>query len=405
MIDLVIRNARVVSPPAGRGVVRGHAMQRLSIIESCDVAVHEGVILSVGPGLPAMGRREIDADGRVLLPGLIDCHTHMCWAGSRLDEWEKRLGGATYIELLAAGGGIMSTVRAVRLASEERLAELLLARLEAALSEGSTTVEVKSGYGLNTAGELKMLRAIDRAVEWWPGTVVKTACIGHAVDPDDPHAVDRAIRETLPAVHAEFPGVAIDAYCEKAAWSLEDCTRLFDVAAELGHPCRVHADQFTPLGMVTAAVRRGFRSVDHLEASTSEEIERLGESSTLGVVLPCSGFHLDGRYASARRIIDAGGAVAVATNCNPGSAPCVSMPMAMAMGVRSCGLRPSEAIVAATANAAAVLGLDDRGRVEPGLRADLVMLGTTDERSLMHDFGSRHADVVMAGGRAVRGAK
>ncbi|MCL4220423.1 MAG: imidazolonepropionase [Phycisphaerales bacterium] len=404
MIDLVIRNARVASPPSGRGAVRGRGMQQLVIVEGCDVAIHEGVIVAVGPGLPAMGRREIEADARVLLPGLIDCHTHLCWAGSRLDEWEKRLGGATYLELLAAGGGIMSTVRAVRLASEERLAELLLSRLEAALSEGSTTVEVKSGYGLNTASELKMLRAIDRAAEWWPGTIIKTACIGHAVDPDDQHAVDRAIRETLPAVHAEFPGVAIDAYCEKAAWSLGDCTRLFDVAAELGHPCRVHADQFTSMGMVTAGVRRGFRSVDHLEASTSEEIECLAESSTLGVVLPCSGFHVDGRYASARRIIDAGGAVAVATNCNPGSAPCLSMPMAMALGVRFCGLRPSEGIVAATANAAAVLGLTDRGRIEPGLRADLVLLNATDERSLMHDFGSRHVDVVIVGGRFVRGA-
>lgn len=404
MIDTVIRHARVVSPAAGRGAARGRGMQQLSVIDRCDVAVDAGTIVGVGCGLPMMGRREIDADGRVLLPGLIDCHTHMCWGGCRLDEWEKRLGGSTYIELLAAGGGIMSTVRAVRLASEERLAASLLERLEAAMSEGSTTIEVKSGYGLNTESELKMLRAIDRAAAAWCGTVVKTACIGHAVDPDDPHAVDRTIRETLPAVHAAFPGVAIDAYCEKAAWSLEDCTRLFDLAGELGHPCRVHADQFTPMGMLTAGVRRGFRSVDHLEASRGEEIERLAESPTLGVVLPCSGFHVDGRYADARRIIDAGGAVAVATNCNPGSAPCLSMPMAMALGVRFCGLRPAEAIVAATANAAAVLGLDDRGRIEPGHRADLVLLHGRDERTLVHDFGSRHADAVFVAGRIVSGS-
>ncbi|KAA0214298.1 MAG: imidazolonepropionase [Leptolyngbya sp. PLA3] len=403
MIDLLIRHARVVGPAPGRGAVRGRGMQQLSVVDVCDVAVDAGMIVHVGPGLPVIGRREIEAGGRVLLPGLIDCHTHMCWAGSRVDEWERRLAGATYIELLGSGGGIMSTVRAVRLAGEERLAELLLERLEAALSEGSTTVEVKSGYGLSTQSELKMLRAIDLAASKWSGTVIKTACIGHAMDPDEPRAVDRTIRETLPAVHAEFPGVAIDAYCEKSAWSLEDCIRLFDVAGELGHPCRVHADQFTSMGMVGAGVRRGFRSVDHLEASTSEDIERLGDSPTLGVVLPCSGFHVDGRYADARRIIDAGGAVALATNCNPGSAPCVSMPMAMALGVRFCGLCPAESIVAGTANAASVLGLEDRGRIEPGLRGDLVLIHATDERALVHDFGTRHADVVITGGRIVRG--
>ncbi|GAB4386157.1 MAG: imidazolonepropionase [Phycisphaerales bacterium] len=401
MIDLVVRNARVVTPTVRTGIVRGSDMKRLHTLHPCDVAVDAGIIKAVGPDLPAIGRREIDADGRVLLPAFIDCHTHMCWAGCRLDEWERRLAGATYLELLEAGGGIMATVRAVRRAGEDELAALLLARLEAALREGTCTAEVKSGYGLDTESELKMLRAIDRAARQWAGTLVMTACIGHALDPDEPHCVERTITQTLPAVHEAFPGVAIDAYCEKGAWSLEDCLRLFDAARELGHPCRVHTDQFNALGMTSAAVERGFRSVDHLESSVEDEIRRLAASDTIGVILPCSGFHVDRRYADARRLIDFGGAVAVATNCNPGSAPCLSMPMAMAIGVRCCGLSPAEAVTAATANAGMVLGLGDRGRLEPGLRADMVMLHTRDVRALTHDFGSRPVRLVVCAGRVV----
>ncbi|RMH13332.1 MAG: imidazolonepropionase [Planctomycetota bacterium] len=402
MIDLIIRNARVVWTAGEADVVCGTGMSQLSVMDRADVGVDGGRIAFCKPDAGQRARHEIDADGRVLLPGFVDCHTHMCWAGSRLDEWERRLEGASYLELLEAGGGIMSTVRAVRAAREDELAELLLARLEAALSEGTTTVEVKSGYGLNTESELKMLRAIDAAAARWQGTVVKTACIGHAIDPDEPRAIERTIEETLPAVHEAFPHVPIDAYCEQGAWSLEDCLRLFDRAIALGHPCRVHADQFHALGMTSAAVERRFVSVDHLEASTADEVRTLAGSSTLGVLLPCSGFHVDGRYADGRRLIDAGGAVAIGSNCNPGSAPCLSMPMTMALAVRFCRLRPSEAIAAATVNGARVLGLSDRGRVRPGERADLVLLGAKDERVLSHDFGSRAVDVVICKGRIVR---
>lgn len=403
MNDLVIRNARVVTPAGAAGPVHGHAMQKLEIHEHTDVAIRDGRIVDVGRGLESRGDEEVDAAGAVLLPGLVDCHTHMCYAGSRLDEWVRRLRGATYLELLGAGGGIMSTVRAVRLASEEHLAELLLRRLWEALHLGSTTIEIKSGYGLNTESELKMLRAIDRAAAKWPGTVVKTACIGHAIDPDEPRAVERTINETLSAVHAEFPGVAIDAYCEKGAWSCDECLRLFDRACELGHPCRVHTDQFHALGMTGAAIDRGFASVDHLEASTPEEVARLGRSPTVAVVLPCSGFHVDRRFADGRQLIDAGAAVAIATNCNPGSAPCLSMPMAMQLAVRFCGVGPREAITAATANAAAALGLTDRGRIAVGQRADLVLVGYDDERLLTHDFGTAPIEGVICGGRVVGG--
>ncbi|MEO0511910.1 MAG: imidazolonepropionase [Planctomycetota bacterium] len=399
--------------PADRGLlIRGARVVTVSdagVLPRADVLCSGGVIERVAASIePPPECDVVDAAGRVLVPGFVDCHTHACWVGDRLDEWEQKRAGAGYLDILRAGGGIMSTVRAVRTATEAELADVLTETLSWMLGEGTTTVEVKSGYGLDTDAEMKMLRAIDRAGadvgRRWGMTVVPTACIGHALDPetDRDAFVERTVTETLDAVHAAFPGIAIDAYCEEGAWSLDECARLFDRAAELGHPCRVHADQFHALGMVEHAVSRGFRSVDHLEATGPETLRALGASQTTGVVLPCSGFHLDGRYADARAVLDAGGRVAIGSNANPGSAPAVSMPMAMALATRHCGLTPRETVEASTRSGAVVLELDDRGRIEPSLRADLVLLRHRDERELAHTFGGRHALAVVCAGRLVR---
>lgn len=405
---LFIQNARVLTLSGGSGSRCGPAMADLGAIDRSGVLIEGARVARVGPGLaPLPGVRVIDAGGRVLMPSFVDAHTHACFAGGRYAEWEAKLAGVGYLDLLAKGGGIMSTVRSVRRASEAELADLLLQRLGRMLGLGTTAVEVKSGYGLDTGNELKMLRAIGMAADAWPGRVSPTACIAHAFDADselDRDAqVGRVIGETLPAVSAEFPGITIDAYCENGAWSLADCLRLFDAAQERGHPVRVHADQFNALGMIPAAIERGYRSVDHLEASTAEGLAALAASTAFGVVLPCSGFHLDDRYANARTLIDAGGAVVLATNLNPGSAPCPSMAMAIALGVRKCGLTPAEAITASTANASALLGFDDLGRIEPGCAADLILLRHTDERALAHDFGDSPVEVVLCGGEVVWG--
>jgi imidazolonepropionase len=247
-----------------------------------------------------------------------------------------------------------------------------------------------------------MLRAIRRAAAAWPGTVVLTALLGHAIEGDAEAFVARTIEEMLPAVSREFPGIAIDAFCEAGAWTREACVALFERAASAGHPVRVHADQFNSLGMVPAAVSLGARSVDHLEATTDEDLARLAASETFGVILPCTGFHTDGRYARARRFVDAGGALALATNCNPGSAPVHAMPFAIALAVRCCGLTPAEAIVACTVNAAALLGLRDRGTIEPGQRADLLLLGGRDERLLAYEMGDGIVETVVCGGRVIQ---
>jgi imidazolonepropionase len=404
---LLIRDARAVTLNRGTRPRRGAELRELSVIPRADVLVEDGRITRVvEAGSEDFGEVGFvaAANGRVLMPGFVDCHTHACWAGSRIDEWELKLKGAGYLEILAAGGGIMSTVRAVRSASQEELEATLAPRLERFLRGGTTTVEVKSGYGLTAAHELKMLRAARAAARQWAGTLVQTALLGHAVDEGEPRFVEQTITQTLPAVVGEFPGIAVDAFCEKAAWSLLDTVALLTAARRLGCPARVHADQFNSLGMLREAIRLGARSVDHLEASTADDLAALAQSQTLGVGLPICGLHLDGRYANLRALVDAGGAVAIATNCNPGSAPSSSMPLAIAAAVRSCGLTPSEAIAAATINGAAVLGLTDRGTIEEGQRADLILLRHTDERALAYEIGGNPIDLVICGGEVVAGS-
>lgn len=409
----LITNARVLTmtSPTDRGMPyarrRGRAHAELGILDRADVLITGSTIERVetaGTIDAPDGCRTVDARGRVLMHAFIDAHTHACWAGDRLDEWERKQAGATYLEILESGGGIMSTVRAVREATQADLTHSLLARLNHMLSEGTTAIEIKSGYGLSTEAELKMLRAIRDAASQWPGHITPTACIGHAIDPDLDRDcfIETTIHETLDAIHAEFPGIAIDAYCETGAWTLDETARLFERALSLGHPIRIHSDQFNELGMTRWAVDHDALSVDHLEATSADELARLASSESFGVMLPCSGFHVDGRYANGRAFLDAGGSLVVATNCNPGSAPTSSMPMAIALAVRHLGITAAEAITACTRNAAALLGLDNRGVIEPGMRADLVLLRHTDERQLGYEFGGDPVDAVWCAGNPVR---
>lgn len=409
-MHLIVRNARIVTPlPKGpRTGLRGAAMDELSITDLADVSIKSGLIESIKPvradakpRKPHAGAVEIDARGHALVPGLVDCHTHACYAGERLGEWDDKRRGVPYLDILKRGGGIMSTVRAVRHAPTDQLVDLLLDRLHAMLQNGSTTIEVKSGYGLNTADELKMLRAIKLAASVFPGTIVPTALLGHAIDDEQPGFVGKTVRETLPAIASEFPGIAVDAFCEQGAWSLEQCVLLFDRARQLGMQIRVHADQFNALGMTPAAIRLEAKSVDHLEATTKEDLALLAASSTFGVMLPACGFHLDGRYGRARKFVQDNGRLCLATNHNPGSAPCKSLCEIMAIAVRHQGLSPAEALNAVTINPAVLLGFADRGTIAEGARADLVLLASADYRSLAFEFGSPPIDVVIANGQIV----
>lgn len=399
---IAIINARVLTLASDSTPRRGSQMNDLGAIDGASVLIRDGHIAQVGTNLDIPDDAEIlDASGRVVMPAFVDCHTHACFAGDRLDEWERKQRGATYLDILKSGGGIMSTVRAVRSASVAQLAESLLGRLNWMLTEGTTACEVKSGYGLTTQDELKMLDAIVLADQNWMGRISPTACIGHAKDNDIPHFVDYTINETLPAIHERYPRVTIDAYCEDGAWSVDETVQLFLAAKELGHPLRIHADQFNALGMVEKSIKLGALSVDHLEATPPESLERLAKSNTMGVMLPCSGFHVDSRYANGRSFIDANGALAIATNVNPGSAPCLSMPMSIALAVRNLGITAAQAICASTINAAHLIGFDDIGSIEIGNRADLIMLKHIDERQLGYTFGGCPIDAVICYGQLV----
>ena len=397
-----IINARILTLAQGSSPRAGNEMNNLTPIDHGSILIENGKISQVDDSIDIpTAATIIDAQGKVVMPAFVDCHTHACWAGERLDEWEQKQAGATYLEILKAGGGIMSTVQAVRQASVEELAESLLDRLNWMLAEGTTACEIKSGYGLSTADELKMLDAITIAAKSWRGRISPTACIGHAKDSAVDDFVKQTIDETLPAVHAKYPGITIDAYTEDGAWSVDETVELFQAAKALGHPLRIHADQFNSLGMVEAAIELGALSVDHLEATKPESLATLAKSRTMGVMLPCSGFHVDGRYADGKSFIAADGALAIATNVNPGSAPCLSMPMSIALAVRNLGITAAQAITASTINGAHLLGFDDLGSIEPGKQADLVILRHQDERQLGYTFGGNPIDTVICNGQIV----
>ena len=398
-MGLLIRNARVLTLAGETRPRRGPALRELGVIDHGDVLVGGDKIEAVGPKVDAPGGTEVvEANGRVLMPGFIDCHTRLCWAGDRLAEWEQILLGVSRREILQAGGGFPGIMRAVRGETRKQLAAGLKPRLDSVLREGTTTIEIKSGYGLTTEEELKMLHSILRASNDWPGTIVPTALLGASFAGNLDDYARMVVKEMLPEVAREFPDIAVDAICDRDAWSVDACVRLFEKARK-HHPIRVHADRYSSLGMVPEAIRLGARSVDQLEASSKADLLQLAQSPACGVILPCTGFETNQRYARAGFLVDSGGAVAIATGFGPESASSPSMPFAIALAVRFCGLTPAEAIVASTVNAATVLNLRDRGTIEPGQRADLILLRHRDERLLAWELGGDPVDLVVCGGR------
>lgn len=406
MPDLLLVNARLITLAGHDGPRRGTAMSDLGVVEHGWLAVEGDRITALGEGTPPENLQPdamLDVEGRAVLPSWVDCHTHACWAGSRIDEWTQVLAGTPYLDILKAGGGIMSTVRAVREADSDHLTANLLARIGRHRLLATGTLEVKSGYGLTTESEIRMLGAVHDASRATDLLVTGTFLGAHAVDPDEPGFVERMITETLPAVAEEFPGIPCDAYLEEGAWSKEQARRYLETAVDCGCPIRLHADQFNSLGGVPLAVELGARSVDHLEASTPEDMTLLAESDTVGVLLPVSGVHLDQRWADGRAIIDAGGALAVATNDNPGSAPCPSMAAALGMACRHCSLTPAEALTAGTWNAACVLGLQEEvGSLAPGRRANIQILDVPDERMVCWEIAPPPPPVLLISGHPTR---
>lgn len=420
--DLLLRNiGQLVTLAGPAGPRRGAALRELNLISSGAVAVLDGRILSAGADREVTAavhaRRTLDAGGRVVIPGFVDPHTHVPWAGERAAEFEMRVGGASYMQIMAAGGGIARTMGDTRRATLESLVQETRARLDRMLAHGTTTAEAKTGYGLATSGELKQLEAIAELQRWQPVDLVPTFLGAHAVPPeyrDLPEAyVELLVREMLPVIRSRWgqlrrqfdPGWPIfcDVFCEEGAFDLGQSRRILEAARDQGFGLKMHVDEFAPLGGTPLAVELGAVSVDHLVSTPPEHLTLLAGSKTIGVALPGTPFGLAQHdYTPARELIDQGGALALATDLNPGTCWCENMQFIVALACRAMRLLPAEALAAATINAAYAVGLGDRvGSLEPGKLADLLVLDTDDYRALGYRFGTNLVRTVIKRGKVV----
>ncbi len=399
---LLIRDLAQVATPAGDGApLRGGALGDVEIVEDGFVLCEDGRISAVGRmrELRSLGSDVEELDGRGLsaVPGLVDCHTHACFAGDRVEEFALRAAGASYEELHATGGGIRSTVRATRAAGEDGLREALARHREWMLRAGTTTFEAKSGYGLDRETELAQLRVVREAggVATWLGA--------HAVPPefDEDGAdayVDFLLREVLP--EAAQLAQAADVFLERGAFDAEQARRYLTACRAAGLDLRLHGDQFTEAGAIPLAIELGARSVDHLESTGRGGVTALAASDVAAVLLPASALFLGRSQPPARELVDAGAIVALATDFNPGSAFCESLPLVCSLACTQLGLSTVEALGACTVNAAWVLGLAERkGRLAPGFDADVVLVASDDWRHLAYHLAGPVVQTVVVGGR------
>jgi imidazolonepropionase len=373
-------------------------MSALSEISDAAVVVEDGRVAWVGPDAELKASdaaHEVDCKGATLMPALVDSHTHVVWAGNRRDEMELRLAGADYEEIFAAGGGILSSVRQTRATSEEALFDQSRTRMLRMQRAGTTSFEIKSGYGLDLESELRQLRVARRLGE--DGFRVRTTCLAaHAVpaeargsEADRAAFVTRVCDEILPAVAAEDLADYCDVFCDRGAFTPEESRRVLQKAKALGMQLRVHANEFGHTGGALVAAELGAASADHLLHLDDTERRALREAGVVATLLPGTSLVLGKPFADGRALVEAEVAVAVATDCNPGSCPLENLAMILGLACFGCRLSPAEAICATTHNAAASLGLaNEVGRIEVGLSADLLVLATDDPRDLVYHTGS-----------------
>ena len=397
---LLVRDLAQAATPAGSvAPLRGSALGKIDVVEDAYVLCDDRRIEAVGRMRDLVGLEgeveELDGRGMAAIPGLVDCHTHACFAGDRVEEFSLRAGGASYEELHAAGGGILSTVRATRAAGGDRLREAVRRHRGWMRRAGTTTFEAKSGYGLDVETELASLRAIRTEGG------VPTYLGAHAVAPEHPDAdayLDFVLAEVLP--EAATLAEAADVFLERGAFDAGQARRYLEAARSHGLALRLHADQFSEAGGIDLAIELGARSVDHLEATSQRGVDALAESDVTAVLMPASALFLTRPMPPARALVDAGAAVALATDFNPGSAFCESLPIVCSLACTQLTLSPDEALSACTVNAANVLGRSDtKGRLAPGYDADLVLLDVPDWRYLAYHLGGDLVAAVVEDGR------
>ncbi len=419
--DLIIENAAqfVTCKSAGKAK-RGAEMQKPGIIENGAVAVKNGKIIAVGktPDL----RREFasenifDAKNKVVSPAFVDPHTHIVFGGNRLNEFELRIKGASYLEIMENGGGIVSTVLQTRDSDVQNLVEQSKKRLNEMLEWGTATVEIKTGYGLDEETELKMLKAIAELDKTSQVEIIPTFLGAHAIPKEfvgrENDFTTLICEEMLPAAWNWFENSHFyrkseyktpffaDVFCEKNAFNLEQSKKVLAAAKNLGFELKAHVDEFTNLGCAEFAINLGAASIDHLDQTSDREIELLANSDTIGVITPTVNFNFGNtEFADARKMIDKNCAIAVSTDYNPGSAPCPSQPLAMAIACRYQKLTPAEAFNAATINSAFAIGLGKtHGSIEIGKYADLLIFDTDDYRQICYEFGRNFVESVIKKG-------
>lgn len=406
----LVRNAgQLLTLRGDPGPRRGQALSDLGLVRDGAVLIKDGIITHAGPRrqierLPEARRaRDIDAGGRVVMPGFVDSHTHLIFGRPRLADYEMRLAGAAYAQIAAAGGGILSSVQAVRSLSAARLEAQGRAFLAAMARHGTTTLEAKSGYGLDEGAEIKTLRVLGR-LDGDPLEIVPTYLGAHVPPPEhraDPNAyIDWMGATVLPKIRKNKLARFVDVYCDTGAFTPAQARRHLENARRLGFGLKIHAEQFSRTGAVALAVEKGAASADHLEQAGEAEIRALAQSNTIATLLPGSVFHLGLRcYAPARALIEAGAAVALATDFNPGTSPTYSMQMVLSLACTEMRMSPAEAIAAATINGAHAIRLADRaGSLERGKQADLIVLNAADYREIPYYFGTNNVHLTIKKG-------
>jgi len=412
---LLLTGCKQIVTLAGAAPRRGKALGEPGVVADGAVLIRDGRILAAGPRarveklVAARCARKMDLGGRVVTPGLVDAHTHLVFAASRAAEYEQRIAGATYEQIAKAGGGILSSVRALRAASHDDLFRTARARLARMAAHGTTTVEAKSGYGLDFENELRTLKLLKQLGSSQAVEIVPTLLAAHVVPPEFRHQggadeyVDRIVRLILPAAALEGLAEYCDVFVERGAFTVAQARRILAAARAVGMRPRLHAEQLARTGGARLAVEAEAASVDHLDFVSPADIRALARSDVACILLPGCSFHLGlARYAPARKLIDAGAIVALATDCNPGTSPTLSLPMAMSLACTQMRLTPAEALAACTINAAYSLRRHTRiGSIEPGKDADLAVFDVEDYREISYYFGVNHCAMSFKRGKKI----
>lgn len=412
-MDLLIENASqiVTCHSRGRKFKAGKHQSEIGLLKNASVYIESGRIKWLGKKLPSSIKRKnvkkIDASGKTVLPGLIDSHTHLVFAGSRADEYSMRINGSTYEEIAKAGGGIISTVKAVRKASKDELKNLARKRIQSSIGFGVTTIEAKSGYGLNTASEIKMLEVINELNREMPIDVYSTFLGAHAFPKDKTREeyLDELLFEMIPLIAQKELAVFIDAFCEKNYFSVSETKKIFLQGIRFGLVPKLHTNQFYSIGGIQAAISCGAVSVDHLEVMKPSDIKALENSGTIANVLPTVSYFLDIPYAPARKMIEKNIPVGLATDFNPGSAMSENIQLVMSMAVQMLKMNIEETINAVTINAAAALGVSHNiGSIETGKQGDLAIFDTPNYKDILYHFGINQLFCTIKKGKVIHKA-